>query len=175
MEAGHGKGPCDPIAGVAKRKADQTVKNGKYVIQGPIDFFEWAKQDISGIPFSYVSVEDYEISGKFLKAACENVQAVKGTIKVHAVFSLKANSTWVRDIPCPCKNCFGLKFQKDSCCKGWRECLLTTSTENQRKDVSGKRSEQNKEPSRVVIEDSRSTNFVPEPSNYVAAIYSGEL
>ena len=120
----------------------------------------------------YVSIEDYEISEKLLKAACEKVQTVKVTMKVYAVFSLKANSIWVRDTS---YFCFSLKFQKDSCCKGWRECLLTTSTENQRKDVSGKRSEQNKEPSRVVIEDSRSTNFVPEPSNYVAAIYSGEL
>ena len=25
MEAGHGKGPCDPIGGVGKRKADQAV------------------------------------------------------------------------------------------------------------------------------------------------------
>ena len=39
MEASHGKGPCDPIGGVAKRKADQAVKNGKYVIQDAIDFF----------------------------------------------------------------------------------------------------------------------------------------
>ena len=29
MEAGHGKGPCDPISGVAKRKTYQAVKNGK--------------------------------------------------------------------------------------------------------------------------------------------------
>ena len=92
MEAGHGKGPCDPIAGVAKRKADQTVKNGKYVIQGAIDFFEWAKQDISGIPFSYVSVEDYEISGKFLKAACENVQAVKGTMPFFLLKQIRLGS-----------------------------------------------------------------------------------
>ena len=120
----------------------------------------------------YVSTEDYEISEKLLKAACEKVQTVKVTMKVYAVFSLKANSIWVRDTS---YFCFSLKFQKDSCCKGWRECLLTTSTENQRKDVSGKGSEQNKEPSRVVIKDSQSTSFIPEPSNYVAAIYSGEL
>ena len=120
----------------------------------------------------YVSIEDYEISEKLLKAACEKVQTVKVTMKVYAVFSLKANSIWVRDTS---YFCFSLKFQKDSCCKGWRECLLTTSTENQRKDVSGKGSEQNKEPSRVVIKDSQPTSFIPEPSNYVAAIYSGEL
>ena len=105
IEVGHGKGPCDPIGSVAKRKADQVVKNGKYVVQDAISFFEWAKQDTSAIAFSYVCIEDYEISEKFLKVACENLQAVKGTMKVHAVFSLKANSIWVRDTSCFCKNC----------------------------------------------------------------------
>ena len=38
MEAGQGKGPCDPVECVDKRKADQAVKNGKYVIQDAIDF-----------------------------------------------------------------------------------------------------------------------------------------
>ena len=46
------KGPCDHIEDVAKRKADQAVKNGKYVIQGATDFFEWVKQDTSAIAFS---------------------------------------------------------------------------------------------------------------------------
>ena len=92
MEAGYGKGPCYPIGGMTKRKADQAVKNGKYVIQDAIDFFEWAKQDTSTIAFSYVSVEDYEISENFLKAACENLQAVQGTMKVYVVFSLKTKS-----------------------------------------------------------------------------------
>ena len=95
MEASHGKGLCDPIGGVAKRKADQAVKNGKYVMQDAIDFFEWAKQYTSAIACFFVSIEDYEISEKFVKAVCENLQSVKGTI--HAVSSLKANSIWVRD------------------------------------------------------------------------------
>ena len=60
IDAGHGKGPCDPIRGVVKRKADQAVKNGKYVIQDAIDFVEWEEQDTSAIAFSYVSIEDYE-------------------------------------------------------------------------------------------------------------------
>ena len=145
MEAGHGKGPCDPIGDVAKQKADRAVKNGKYVIQDAIDFFDWAKQDTSAIAFSYVSIEDYEISEKFLKAACQDLQAVKGTMKVHAIFSGKANSIWVCDTSCFCKNCFSLKFQKDTCCKSCRECLLT-STKNQRKAESEKNSDQNKEP-----------------------------
>ena len=105
MGTGHGKGPCDPIGSVAKRKADQVVKNGKYVVQDSITFFEWAKQDTSAIAFPYVCIEDYEISEKFLKVACENLQVVKGTMKVYVVFSLKANSIWARDTSCFCKNC----------------------------------------------------------------------
>ena len=91
-------------------------------------------------------------------------------MKAHAVFSLKANLNWVRVTSCFWKNCFSLKSQKDSCYKGWRECLLTTSTKNQRKDASEKNTDQNKEPSRAVIEDSQSTSIVPKPSDYVETI-----
>ena len=92
-------------------------------------------------------------------------------MKVQAIFSLKANSNWVRDTSCFRKNCFSLKFQKDSCCKGWRECLLITLTENQRKKASKKSSDQSKEPSGVIIEDSQSTSIAPEPSDYVAGFF----
>ena len=43
MKAGHGKGLCDPIGGAAKRKADQTVKNDKAVIQDAHDFYKWVR------------------------------------------------------------------------------------------------------------------------------------
>ena len=72
-KSGHGKGLCDPIGGAAKQKADQAVRYGKYVMPDTIDFFEWAKQDTSSVAFSYGSIEDYEISEKLLKAACENL------------------------------------------------------------------------------------------------------
>ena len=52
--------------------------------------------------------------------------------------------------------------------------MLTTSTKNQRKDASKKYSDQNKELSRVAIEDSQSTSIAPELSDYVTAIYSGK-
>ena len=57
----------------------KAVKNEKYVIQDVIDFSDWAKQDTSAIAFSYISIEDFEIPEKFLKVACENLQAVAGT------------------------------------------------------------------------------------------------
>ena len=120
----------------------------------------------------YVSIEDYEISEKLLKAACEKVQTVKVTMKVYAVFSLKANSIWVRDTS---YFCFSLKFQKDSCCKGWRECLLTTSTVNQRKDASDKTLTKIKSHQELSLKIRNQLVLFPlESSDYVAAIYSNE-
>ena len=37
MDAGYGKGPCNPIEGIAK-KADQDVKNNKALMQDTHDF-----------------------------------------------------------------------------------------------------------------------------------------
>ena len=97
MEAGHGKGPCDPIGGTAKRKADQAVKNGRFVIQDAVDFYEWSKQESSAIKYVYLSTEEYEMSANFLKAFWKNLDSVNGTMKLHAVFSLKPNWIWIRD------------------------------------------------------------------------------
>ena len=71
MEAGHGKGQCDPIGGTAKGKAEQTVKNNKAVIQNARLF----------------SIDDYETSLSFLSEACNGIKFVDGTMKLHAVFS----------------------------------------------------------------------------------------
>ena len=112
MEVGHGKGPCDYIGGTAKRKADQAVKNGKFLIQDAVDFYEWSKQETSSIKFIYLSTEEYKNSQSFLKAACKNLDAVKDTFLLHAVFSLKPNWIWVRDTSCFCCNCFGQISEK---------------------------------------------------------------
>ena len=55
MEAGHWKGPCDPIGETAKRKADLAVKNEKAIIQDAQDFFKWVKttEDASLIRFNF--------------------------------------------------------------------------------------------------------------------------
>ena len=53
MESGHGKGPCDPVGGTAKRKADLAVKNDKVVIQNTHHFFALAmeRQETSATRF----------------------------------------------------------------------------------------------------------------------------
>ena len=57
----------NPIGGSAKHKSDQAVKNGKFVIQGALDFYKWAKRYCTKITYSHILVEDYENSGKFLR------------------------------------------------------------------------------------------------------------
>ena len=100
------------------------------------------------------------------------MQTVKGTIKVHGVFSLKPNTIWVRDTSSFCSKCFSQRFQKDSCCKGWRECSLTTSTRNKSVGETStvEKAIQNDEPEET-IEDLQSTSVIPEAGDYVAAIY----
>ena len=56
----------NPIGGIAKCKADQAVKNGKFAIQDTLDFYEWAKRYCTTITYSHISAEDYENSEKFL-------------------------------------------------------------------------------------------------------------
>ena len=73
METGHGKGPCHSIRETIKRKVDQKVKNGKYIIQDVVGFYELSKQDSSVITFEYLSIEDYEISELFYKAVFQNL------------------------------------------------------------------------------------------------------
>ena len=185
MEVGHGKGPCDPIGGTAKRKADQAVKNGKFLIQDAVDFYEWSKQETSSIKFIYLSTEEYQNSQSFLKAECKNLDAVKGTFLLHAVFSLKPNWIWVRDTSCFCRNCFDQNFRKDSCCKGWRECELRTIKPRKRKNLQNstavnKKSiteDGNAANNMSVVEERTSSSHVtletvePTIGDYVGAVY----
>ena len=129
MEAGHGKGPCDPIGGTAKRKADLAVKNEKAIIQDAQDFFKWAKttEDASLIKFTFLSRKEYEDAKSFLNQVCNDITRVEGTLKLHAVFPHEANRIWVRDLSCFCKNCFTTSFQSDTACKGWRLANLKLS------------------------------------------------
>ena len=178
MEAGHGKGPCDPIGGTAKRKADQAVKNGRFVIQDAVDFYEWSKQESSAIKYVYLSTEEYEISANFLKALRKNLDSVNGTMKLHAVFSLKPNWIWIRDTSCFCSNCFDHNFGKDSCCKGWHECELKTIVPRKTKNVKNVFSVSNAASTRSVVEEGQSSSnvtlvptFEPPVGDYVGAVY----
>ena len=122
MESGHGKGPCDPIGGTAKRQADLAVKNEKAVIQDATDFFTWAKklEETSAIKYFFISASDYSNAAAFLSKVCENVKRIDGTMKIHAVQPQSANKLWVRETSCYNFCCFNKgSFQKDTKCDGW--------------------------------------------------------
>ena len=122
MEAGHGKGPCDPICGTEKRKADLAVKNEKAIIQDAQDFYQWAKttEDVSSIKFTFLSFEEYENAASFLSQACNEIETVVGTIKVHGVFYHEIKSIWVREMSCFCNGFFTTSFHPNTACKSWR-------------------------------------------------------
>ena len=73
MKACYGKGPWHSFRGKINHKVDQKVKNGKYIIQGTVNFYELSKQDPSVMKLIYLSREDYEISELFYKAVPQNL------------------------------------------------------------------------------------------------------
>ena len=65
MESGHGKGPCSPIGGTAKRKVDIAVKNDKGMIQDANDFYKWVKDKKSAIKCYFVTSTDYKNAANY--------------------------------------------------------------------------------------------------------------
>ena len=61
-----------------------------------------------------------EDSRAFIMAQSENLKPVKGTMKIHSVFSPAVNEIWARDLSCYCCNCFDKTFQPLSLCEGWK-------------------------------------------------------
>jgi hypothetical protein len=101
FEAGHGKGPCDGVGAVAKRMADEAVRQGRVTIQDASDYFAWEQ------------CEETQIAMKTLK-----LSPVKGTFKIHSVFGLNENKITCRNAFCFCENCYkdGLFSGQ---CDGW--------------------------------------------------------
>ena len=58
-------------------------------------------------------------------AQSEILKPVKGTMKIHSVFSPAANEIWALDISCYCLNCFDKTFQPLSLCERWKEHCLS--------------------------------------------------
>ena len=126
MEARHGKGPCDPTGGVAKRNADMAVRHQKAVIQYAKDFYAWAKNANSAIDYSFLTKYVYERSKNFLTNACGKIITIDGTMKIHAVVkSTYKNMIWVRPMSCYNSRCSGLAgFKYEPFCQGWEEVSL---------------------------------------------------
>ena len=82
------------------------VRHGKVIIQDAADFYSWASSERGCIDYLFINVEDYEESENILADLMVNIQAVKGTMKVHAVKSAKhPNKIKVWGTCCYCFNC----------------------------------------------------------------------
>lgn len=78
-------------------------------------------EDTSSINYIFLLTKNYEQSADFLKQGCSNIEAVKGTMKLHDVFLHKEpNKIWIRNKFCFCKKCFNDSFMPESACKGQR-------------------------------------------------------
>ena len=124
LEAGHGKGPCDGLGAAVKRAADDSVKQGKCVIQSPEDFFAWTQGDpkSSTISYFYVNKVDVQECQKHIDNKKDGLQPVTGTLQVHAVVTECENEVWTRNISCYCDECY--IDVKNTGCQGWTKHYL---------------------------------------------------
>ena len=170
FEAGHGKGPCHGIGGMAKQLTDEAVKQEKASIQ---DFMTWAEENEqeSTIKFLFVDKKETEASRAFLLAQSGNLKPVKGTMKIRAVFSTKIDQLWSREISCYCSSCFGQSFKPPFLCDGWKEHSLSKDVvalpkskkiSNSLSESAEKESKEADQPKPIEIKD----------GDFVAAVYA---
>ena len=173
IEAGYGKGPCDPTGGVAKRNADMAGEQQKAVIQDANDFFGWAKSVDSGIEYRFISTATHEENKRFLDEANNKVKPVEGTMKIHCVVkSLKENMLWVRETLRYNECCFsssGFKYQMF--CSGWQEVSLLKKFSNKHSRHHKKEQKQDQMQS---IQSNKSIFISVEIGDFVAAVYDPE-
>ena len=127
FEAGHGKGACDGIGGVVKRTADTAIKSGKVNITCAKDFHEWGLKSDSKIKYQFISRAEYEKARERNETRQKHLNAVKGTLKIHAVAGINDREIMVRDTTCVCSTCFSEKgfIWSDSNTCGWNKEILS--------------------------------------------------
>ena len=166
LESGHGKGPCDGLGGSVKRSADMAVKQGKVVIQNAKDFYSWAtnqSESETSVAYYYVSQEMYETAAEDLKTRNENIKAVKGTFKLHAVVPIGGTAIASRDLSCSCESC-RLDVMKSDC-GGWTVHELSKTDNKTRQKAKG---------SRKVTESKGSSVVENSPQNVNTNVHSNE-
>lgn len=100
-EKAHGKGAPDGIGGSIKRDADLYVCRGGE-LQTPLELYEMlAKKSGSAITPHWISTERIQ---KYDELIPDKLTAVKGTLKIHQVFSSQAAQISHREVSCFCKH-----------------------------------------------------------------------
>ena len=93
----HGKGPCDGVGG--------TVEAAKASLQHPYhdqimttyQLYTFAKENIHGISFEYLTANDWQIEYTILKERFSNAKTIPGTQKLHCFKPLSMNELQVQD------------------------------------------------------------------------------
>lgn len=86
----HGKGPCDGVGGTVKRLAARASLQRPYSehIMTANDLYEWAKENISGINFIFVTMSEHIAAKEFLEERFNEARAIPCTRKLHAFIPL---------------------------------------------------------------------------------------
>ena len=100
LEAGHGKGPADGVGAAVKRTADALVAKGMDIHNGAMLFEELSKVKSSVTLFN---VTDEEIS-EVERSLIDDLQTVKGTMKIHQIHTSASGQIMWRVLSCFCRN-----------------------------------------------------------------------
>ncbi len=117
LEAGHGKGPCDGLAAVIKRLADQAVRSKGERILDAKSFFKWATEAGHNITYLWYGAEEVEAK----RAEMEEIDplAVPGTGKCHAAKpAADGQKISIRETSCAGPDC---KCGPNDRCPGWSD------------------------------------------------------
>lgn len=78
------------------------IKQSKATIQSAEEFFDWAKNSSnnSTVSYFYILQEDYDTCRRDVKALCDNIVAVPGTMKAHAAVPVGTSHVTIRDMSC---------------------------------------------------------------------------
>jgi len=98
-EKSHGKGAPDGICGAIKREADLYVNRGGE-LQKPKALYEMLTKRGSSITLYWVTSESIEKCDELIPG---NLEAVKGTMKIHQVVSSQPAKITHREVSCFCK------------------------------------------------------------------------
>lgn len=98
-EKSHGKGAPDGIGGAIKREADLYVNRGGE-LQTPKALYEMLTKRNSSITLYWVTSESIETCDELIPG---NLEAVKGTMKIHQVVSSQPAKITHREVSCFCK------------------------------------------------------------------------
>ena len=85
------------------------------------------------------------------------MKAVKGTIKLHAVFPYEPNWIWVKEMLYFCADCFSTSFRSNTSCKAWRIANLDMSIALER------------------VESNENHSIITEINEHVTAVYPGKV